>query len=91
MRILWQVMLPLAWPGVAAGTVLTFLRALGEFGATLMIAGNVPGKTQTAPVAIFFAVEAGEYTQPLFWALVIVVLAVTFICVINALSRRFEA
>ncbi len=53
---------PLAWPGIAAGIVLTFLRALGEFGATLMIAGNIPGRTQTAPVALFFAVEAGDPT-----------------------------
>lgn len=54
------LMLPLAWPGIAAGMVLTFLRALGEFGATLMIAGNIPGRTQTAPVALYFAVEAGD-------------------------------
>src|SRR5438067_7975588 len=70
-RILWWIMLPLAWPGIAAGTVLTFLRALGEFGATLMIAGNIPAQTQTTPVAIFFAVEAGERAQPIAWALII--------------------
>ena len=90
-RILWRIMLPLAWPGVAAGAVLTFLRALGEFGATLMLAGNIPGKTQTAPVAIFFAVEAGELTAPILWALVLVGIAVSVICLVNALSRRFEA
>src|SRR6202167_1480692 len=59
-RVLREVMLPLAWPGVLAGTILAFARALGEFGATLMIAGNIPGKTETIPLAIYFAVEADE-------------------------------
>lgn len=90
MRVLWQVMLPLAWPGVAAGTVLAFLRALGEFGATLMIAGNIPGKTQTAPMAIFFAAEAGERREPLLWAAVICIIAISVICVMNRLSRCFH-
>lgn len=52
--------LPLAWPGILAGVVLSFARALGEFGATLMVAGNIPGQTSTIPVAIFFAVDAGD-------------------------------
>ncbi|SRR5581483_8740615 len=89
--ILWRIMLPLAWPGIASGTVLTFLRALGEFGATLMIAGNIPGKTQTAPVAIFFAVEAGDYVQPIAWALIILVVAVTVLALVNSLTRRLGA
>ena len=59
-RLLRRVLLPVAWPGVAAGLLLGFARALGEFGATLMLAGNIPGRTQTLPVAVFFAVEAGE-------------------------------
>ena len=59
-RMTLEIMIPLAWPGIAAGLVLTFLRAIGEFGATLMIAGNIPGKTQTLPVALFYAVEAGN-------------------------------
>ena len=57
-RIFREVALPLAWPGVLAGTILSFARALGEFGATLMLAGNIPGKTETIPIAIYFAVEA---------------------------------
>lgn len=60
----WQIFvtvtLPLAWPGIVAGIVLSFARALGEFGATLMIAGNIPGQTQTIPLAIYFAVESGD-------------------------------
>ncbi|KJR99743.1 MAG: ABC transporter permease [Peptococcaceae bacterium BRH_c4a] len=59
-RIFFTVTLPLAWPGVLAGLVLSFARALGEFGATLMVAGNIPGQTQTIPLAIYFAVESGD-------------------------------
>ncbi len=60
LRIFFTVTLPLAWPGIMAGLVLAFARALGEFGATLMVAGNIPGQTQTIPLAIYFAVEAGD-------------------------------
>ncbi|MFA7466814.1 MAG: molybdate ABC transporter permease subunit [Desulfotomaculaceae bacterium] len=59
-RIFFTVTLPLAWPGIIAGLVLSFARALGEFGATLMVAGNIPGQTQTIPLAIYFAVDAGD-------------------------------
>lgn len=60
LKIFFTVILPLSYPGIISGTVLTFARALGEFGATLMIAGNIPGKTQTIPIAIYFAVESGK-------------------------------
>jgi len=53
-KIFWKITIPLSWPGVAAGTVLAFARALGDFGATLMIGGKIPGKTLTIPAAIFF-------------------------------------
>lgn len=59
-RIFFRITLPLSWPGVLSGIVLSFARALGEFGATLMVAGNIPGKTQTIPLAIYFAVEGGD-------------------------------
>jgi len=59
-RIFFTVTLPLAWPGLGAGLVLSFARALGEFGATLMVAGNIPGKTQTLPIAVWAAVEVGD-------------------------------
>lgn len=59
-RIFFTVTIPLAWPGIISGTVLAFARAIGEFGATLMIAGNIPGRTQTMPTAIYFAVESGN-------------------------------
>jgi molybdate transport system permease protein len=66
-RIFRSVLVPLARPGIMAGTVLAFARALGEFGATLMLAGNIPGRTQTMPVAIFFAAEAGDMHRALLW------------------------
>ncbi|HVJ50539.1 molybdate ABC transporter permease subunit [Desulfitobacterium sp.] len=58
-KVFLTITLPLAWNGVIAGFVLAFARSLGEFGATLMIAGNIPGKTQTMPLAIYFYSEAG--------------------------------
>jgi molybdate transport system permease protein len=82
-RIFWQVLLPLAWPGVVAGTIMAFARALGEFGATLMLAGSIPGKTQTMPVAIFFAAEAGKMNEALIWVLIIVAIALGAIASIN--------
>jgi molybdate transport system permease protein len=68
-RAFHKVLLPLAAPGVMAGTVLAFARALGEFGATLMLAGNIPGRTQTMPVAVFFAAEGGDMGRALTWVL----------------------
>lgn len=82
-RIFWRVTVPLAWPGIAAGTVLAFARALGEFGATLMVAGNIPGKTQTIPVAIFFAAEGGEMDKALLWVVLIFVISLTVMTLMN--------
>lgn len=59
-RIFWTITFPMAWTGIISGLVLSFSRALGEFGATLMVAGNIPGKTQTIPLAIYFAVDSGD-------------------------------
>ncbi len=60
LRVFYRVTLPLAWRGVLAGTMLAFARAMGEFGATLMVAGNIPGKTQTLSLAVYDAVQAGQ-------------------------------
>jgi molybdate transport system permease protein len=76
MRIFFTITLPLAWPGILAGLVLSFARALGEFGATLMVAGNIPGKTQTLPLAIYSAVESGD--TELAQRLVIVITVLSF-------------
>jgi molybdate transport system permease protein len=76
-RVLYSVTLPMAWPGVAAGTILSFARSLGEFGATLMLAGNIPGKTTTIPVAIYFAIQAGDMKQAVY--LMVIVLCIAFV------------
>lgn len=83
-RIFFTVTLPLAWPGILAGLVLTFARALGEFGATLMVAGNIPGLTQTIPTAIYFAVESGK--DVLARTLVVIITVFSF-CVIFWVNR----
>jgi molybdate transport system permease protein len=82
-RIFWRITLPMAWPGIAAGTILSFARALGEFGATLMVAGNIPGRTQTMPVAIFFAAEGGDMGRALMWVLLIVTISLIVILLMN--------
>jgi molybdate transport system permease protein len=78
-QVFGYVALPLALPGILSGTVLAFTRTLGEFGATLMVAGNIPEQTQTIPMAIYFAVEAGDFKEAKFW--VIVILAVSFMAI----------
>lgn len=74
-----RVLVPLAAPGLVAGTVLAFARAMGEFGATLMLAGNIPGRTQTMPMAIFSAAEGGDMHVAAVWAALIVVLSMAII------------
>lgn len=82
-KIFFKIAMPLAWPGIIGGLVLSFARALGEFGATLMIAGNIPGKTQTMPVAIFFAVEGGDMNKAMLWVLIIVAISFIMIFLLN--------
>ena len=82
-RVFRRVLLPLAAPGVIAGTVLAFARALGEFGATLMLAGNIPGRTQTMPIAIFSAAESGDMSTAMVWVVLIVVLSLAIIRLLN--------
>ncbi|MGH1395887.1 MAG: molybdate ABC transporter permease subunit [Trichormus sp.] len=81
--IFWRISLPLAFPGILAGTSLSFARALGEFGATLMLAGNIPGQTQTIPMAIYFAVEAGATDEAWFWSVVIMTVSLSGIIAVN--------
>jgi molybdate ABC transporter permease protein len=83
-KVFWRITLPLALPGVLAGVTLAFARALGEFGATLMLAGNIPGQTETIPMAIYFAVEGGAMHEAWFWTATIVSLSVSGIAVVNS-------
>lgn len=78
-RAFRRVALPLAWPGILAGTILAFARALGEFGATLMLAGSIPGRTETIPIAIYFAVEANEMHQAVLWSLIDIAISLAMI------------
>ncbi|MGS0765858.1 molybdate ABC transporter permease subunit [Syntrophomonas curvata] len=81
--VFWHITIPLAWPGIAAGTILAFARSLGEFGATLMLAGNIPGKTQTIPIAIYFLVQAGKSEQAITWVLIILIISLASIVALN--------
>jgi len=74
-RLFWTVTVPLSWPSIMAATVLAFARALGEFGATLMLAGNIPGKTTTIPVAIYFKIQAGHFSEALILTLIVLAFA----------------
>ena len=87
-RLFWRVTLPLARKSILAATALAFARSLGEFGATLMVAGSIPGKTQTMAVAIYDAVEAGNGTAALTLVLVISVVALTILTLANRLEAR---
>ncbi|MFB2939280.1 molybdate ABC transporter permease subunit [Aerosakkonemataceae cyanobacterium BLCC-F154] len=86
--IFWRVSLPLALPGILAGATLAFCRALGEFGATLMLAGNIPGQTQTLPIAIYFSVEAGANQEAWIWALTIIAISFSAITSVNFWQQK---
>jgi molybdate transport system permease protein len=87
-RVFLTVTLPLAWPGLVAGTVLSFARSLGEFGATVMVAGNIPGETTTVPLAIFFLADAGDLRAAGVYALVISALSMVMVVALNVWTRR---
>lgn len=76
-QVFWYITLPLTYRSLVSAYILGFARSLGEFGATLMIAGNIPGKTQTIPTAIFVAVDAGNTTMA--WAWTGAIIAISFI------------
>ncbi len=82
-KVFLKVSIPLAWPGVVAGGILAFARALGEFGATIMLAGNIPGRTQTIPLAIYFAVEGGRENLAYIWVVLIIGISMIVIFLMN--------
>jgi len=90
LRIFFTITLPLAWPGILAGVVLTFARALGEFGATLMVAGNIPGQTQTIPLAIYFAVDAGKNDTARTLVAIITVFSFIVIFWVNRWAKKHQ-
>jgi len=88
LRSFLTIELPMATPGIAAGTMLGFARALGDFGVTLMVAGNIPGETQTASLAIYDAIQAGREGEALGTVVALTLSAVTLLFVARKLTRR---
>ena len=89
METFFRITLPLARRGIIAGLILSFARALGEFGATLMIAGNIPGKTQTMPLAIYEAVASGDNRQAQILALILTAISILAVYITNKISRSY--
>jgi molybdate transport system permease protein len=90
-RALWRVRLPLASRGILAGLTLGFARSLGDFGVTLMVAGNIPGRTQTASLAIYDAIQAGRETEAASLAILLTLLAVLALYAIGKLTAHVDA
>ncbi len=87
-RIFFKIMLPLSWSSIAAGTVLSFARALGEYGATLFLAGNYVGITRTIPISIYFYWKIGRTDIAIFWTIVVLVFSFVVILFINLWSQH---
>lgn len=87
-RIFWTVVMPAAGPGIAAGTILTFARALGEYGATSMLAGNIPGKTGTVSQRIAMVIQDGDYLTAGVWTGIVILIAFFFIVLMNMISSK---
>jgi molybdate transport system permease protein len=88
LRVFCTITLPLAWPGLVAGAVLAFARALGEFGATILVAGNISGKTTTMPTAIYMAAEGGDMQTAGFYSLLLGVVNFAFLIALNMWARQ---
>lgn len=88
-QIFWKVVIPAAGPGIASGTILTFARALGEYGATSMLAGNIPGKTATISQKIAMVIQDGDYVTAGFWVAVIVLIAFVVVFLLNLITSKY--
>ena len=82
-QIFWKVILPEAGPGIASGTILTFARALGEYGATSMLAGNIPGKTGTISQKIAMVIQDGDFKTAGMWVIIVLLFAFTAVFAMN--------
>ena len=89
-RIFWKVVIPSAGPGIASGTILTFARALGEYGATSMLAGNIPGKTGTISQKIAMVIQDGDYATAGVWVAIVMLIAFLVIFSMNFISKDEE-
>lgn len=88
MKIFWTIVVPTSGPGIASGTILTFARALGEYGATSMLAGNIPGKTGTISQKIAIVIQDGDYLTAGVWVVVVMLIALAAIFALNMLSAK---
>lgn len=86
--IFWKVVIPSAGPGVASGTILTFARALGEYGATSMLAGNIPRKTGTISQRIAMVIQDGDYMTAGIWVAIVLIIALAVIVVMNLITAK---
>ncbi len=86
--IFWKVVVPTAGPGILSGTILTFARALGEYGATSMLAGNIPGKTGTISQRIAMVIQDGDYATAGIWVAIVIFIAFLIIVLMNLVSNR---
>lgn len=86
--IFWKVVVPAAGPGILSGTILTFARALGEYGATSMLAGNIPGKTGTISQRIAMVIQDGDYATAGVWVAIVIFIAFLIIVLMNLVSNR---
>ena len=87
-KIFWKVIMPTAGPGVASGTILTFARALGEYGATSMLAGNIPGKTGTISQKIAMVIQDGDYFTAGVWVGIVMLIAFFMIVIMNLILGK---
>lgn len=87
-KIFWKVVVPAAGPGIVSGTILTFARALGEYGATSMLAGNIPGKTGTISQKIAMVIQDGDYLTAGVWVAIVMAIAFTAIVLMNLISGK---
>lgn len=86
--IFWKVVVPAAGPGIVSGTILTFARALGEYGATSMLAGNIPGKTGTISQKIAMVIQDGDYQTAGVWVVIVIAIAFAAIVLMNVISGK---
>ena len=87
-RIFFKILLPMSRPGIAAAAILSFARALGEFGATMMLAGNIPGRTQTMSIAIYTAMQGGNREKAYVWVAVIMAMSFGVMILMNLWNDR---
>jgi len=88
-KTMMKIILPLSKRGIVAGTVLAFARAMGEFGATLMLAGNIPGKTDTMPLAIYSHASSGDWSKANIMVIIFTIISGIFLYITNRFTKRF--